>query len=244
MGGLRVPFFVVAAAAIVLVVLVELGSPLLLGAAPPSGGLAAPAGALGIEPGDVGAVEKPPGFGVRYLVLVDVIALYTIGLMAAGLVLPDGLTGRLQGLLTLVGSIVLIIVSIVLLIVVVVTLFLMIGLLVSAPFGTIAYVALYGFFPRGDAAVLLSLLMFLKVVFCVLLVLAQPRFLQNKGLVLLVLTSLVGNLVVAFLHGLVPGLLVSITDAVAAIVLAVLAIVWGIVLLIGSVPAVVKAIKA
>jgi hypothetical protein len=92
--------------------------------------------------------------------------------------------------------------------------------------------------------VLLSLVMFLKVAFCVLLVLAQPRFLQNKGLVALVLTSLVATLVVSFLHGVVPGLLVSITDTVAAIVLAVLAIVWGIVLLIGSIPSVLKAIKA
>jgi hypothetical protein len=243
MGELRRPFFLVALAAILLAVLVELGSGLLLGTAP-GGGITAQAGALGVDAGVVGTPEPPPGIGVRYLVLVDVIVLYTVGLMAIGLVVPERLTGRLQGISTLIASIILIVVSIVLLFLAVALLLLMVGLLAAVPFGIIAYVALFGFFPRGDAAVLLSLVMFLKLVFCVALVLAQPRFLQNRGLVLLVLTSLVANLLVAFLHGLVPGLLVSITDGVAAIVLTVLAIIWGIVLLIGSIPAVVKAIKA
>jgi len=74
-------------------------------------------------------------------------------------------------------------------------------------------------------------------------VLAQPRFLQNKGLVALILTSLLGNVVAVFLHGLVPGILVSITDDIAAIVFAVVAIIWAIILLIGSIPAIVRALQ-
>jgi hypothetical protein len=89
----------------------------------------------------------------------------------------------------------------------------------------------------------LSLLMFLKIVFAIMLVLAQPRFLQNKGLVALVITSLVANLVLAFLQGLVPIILVSIVDELAAIVFAIVAIIWGIILLIGSIPAIVKAVR-
>lgn len=119
----------------------------------------------------------------------------------------------------------------------------MVSLLFSAPFGTIAYLALFGFFPRGDAAVVPSLLMFLKLAFCLFMVLAQPRFLQNKGMVLLVLTSLLLNLMLAFLHGVVPGVLVSITDAIGAIIIAIVAIIWGVVLLIGAIPAVVKAVR-
>ncbi|MFC7483970.1 hypothetical protein ACFQX7_33540 [Luedemannella flava] len=76
------------------------------------------------------------------------------------------------------------------------------------------------------------------------LVAAQQRFIQNKGLVALVFTSLVANVIVAFLHGMVPGILVSITDAVAGIVVAIIAIIWGIVLLIGSIPAIVNAVRA
>jgi hypothetical protein len=77
-----------------------------------------------------------------------------------------------------------------------------------------------------------------------MLVAAQQRFIQNKGLVALVITTLVANLVVAFLHGIVPGILVSITDAIAAIVLAIVAIIWGLVLAIGSIPSIVNAIRA
>ena len=64
-----------------------------------------------------------------------------------------------------------------------------------------------------------------------------------KGLVLIVLTSLVAGLVVSFLHGFVPGILVSITDAVAGIVVAILAILWAAFLLLGSVFSVVAALK-
>jgi hypothetical protein len=117
----------------------------------------------------------------------------------------------------------------------------MMALLLAFPFGTIVYLVMWGSFPRGDAAVLLSLLMFLKFVFTGALVLAQQRFLQNKGLVALVATALICNVLVAFVHGLVPGILVSIADDIAAIILAVVAIIWAIVLLIGSIPAVVKA---
>jgi hypothetical protein len=73
-------------------------------------------------------------------------------------------------------------------------------------------------------------------------VLAHQRFLQNKGLVLIIATSFLANLIIAFLYGFVPGFLVSITDAVAAIVICILALVWGIVYLIGGAVSVVKVI--
>jgi len=179
-----------------------------------------------------------------YLALVDVIPLFVVGLMGAGLILPHKLHGRLQGVVTLIGAIVLILTALVLLIVAIVEVILMVTLLFAFPFGTIAYLIIWGSFPRGDAVVILSLLMFLKLVFAAALVAAQQRFIQNKGLVLLVLTSLVANLIVAFLHGLVPGFLVSITDGIAAIVLAIIAIIWAIVLLIGAIPAIVKAVRS
>lgn len=243
MGTLRVPFFILAIVAAALIILIELGSPLVLGGDSAGPGLRQEIEGLGATPSDTSEVDEPPGRGIGYLALVDVIMLYTVLLMGIGLLLPDRLHGRLQGILTLIGSIVLIIVSFVLAIIALVELLIMVALLFATPFGTIAYLALWGFFPRSDAAVLLSLLMFLKIVFAVTLVLAQQRFLQNKGLVLIILTSLLCNVILAFLHGLVPIILVSIVDDLAAIVFGVIAIIWGLILLIGSIPAVVKAIR-
>jgi len=244
MDTLRVPFFILAIVAAALIVLVELGSALILGGDSAGSGLLQQIGDLAAAPSDASGVEEPPGRGIGYLALVDVIMLYTVLLMGAGLLLPDRLHGRLQGIVTLIGSIVLIIVAFTFAIIALIELLIMLALLAATPFGTIAYLALWGFFPRGDAAVLLSLLMFLKIVFAVLLVLAQQRFLQNKGLVLIILTSLLCNVILAFLHGLVPIILVSIVDDLAAILFGIIAIIWGLILLIGSIPAVIKAIRA
>ena len=71
---------------------------------------------------------------------------------------------------------------------------------------------------------------------------AHPRFLQNKGLVLLFLTSLLGGLIVSFLHGFVPVILVSITDGVAAIIIAILAIIWCIFFLIGAIVSIFRSV--
>ena len=220
-GELRKIPLLIALALTVLVVLVELGSPLILGAG-----------------------DGPPGRGIPYLALVDVILAYTILLVALPIVVPDRIQGKVQGIVTLVGSIVLLIVAFLLTLLALAALLLMVSLFLAVPFGTIAYLAAFGDFGTGRAAVLLSLLMVLKLAFCVFLVIAQQRFLQNKGLVLLVITSLVATIIVSFLHGLVPGELVSITDALAAIVVGIIAIVWAIVLLIGSIPAVLRAIKS
>ena len=78
----------------------------------------------------------------------------------------------------------------------------------------------------------------------VLLILAHQRFLQQKSLVLLILSSLLANLIVGFLHGIVPGILVSITDAIAALVVASLAAAWASVMLIGSLIGVSKTLRS
>lgn len=242
MQRLRVPFFAVALAAILLVVLVELGEPLILGGQRSGATLAGPADTLGVNlPAQV---QTPPGRGIPYLALVDGVVLFTIALMGLGLLLPARLHGRIQGIVTLIFAILLTIGAVGLAIVAVGRLILMVSLLFAPPFGTIAYLILWGSFPRGEASVLLSLLMFLKLVFGGSLLLAQPRFLQNKGLVALVLTSLLCTIAAEFLHGLVPIVLVSILDDIAAIVFAVVGAIWGVVLLIGAIPAIVKAAKA
>lgn len=193
-------------------------------------------------PGD-GRIVEPPGRAIPYLALVDVILLFTVAMMLAGLLLPHRVHGRVQGVATLIGAIILILVALVLLILAILELILMVTLLFAFPFGTIAYLIMWGSFPRGDAALLLSLLMFLKIVFSVALVAAHQRFIQNKGLVLMVLTSVVCNIVAAFLHGLVPTFLVAILDQIGAIIFAIVAIIWAIVVGILAIPAVLKALS-
>lgn len=186
--------------------------------------------------------DKPPGLGVPSLGLLDLLLLYSLVLMGLGLVVPERIHGRLQGIASLIVSILLLIGAIVLILVTLVKVLVMIALFLAAPFGTIAYLGVYGSFNRAGAAAVLSASMFFKVAAAVLLVLAHQRFLQNKGLVLLVLTSMVGNIIVSFLHGLVPIVLVSITDAVAAIVIGIFAAIWAVVLLVGSIISIVKAV--
>jgi hypothetical protein len=179
---------------------------------------------------------------VPYLALLDALLAYSLGMITLALVVPERIQGRLQAIVSLILSIVLIIAAFVLAIVAVVKLLIMVALFMATPFGTLAYLAIFGFFNRGGAAAALSASMALKLASVVCLVLAHQRFLQNKGLVLLYATSLVGNLLVAFLHAWVPIILVSITDAIAAIIVAILAIVWGIVVLIGAIVGIIRAI--
>jgi hypothetical protein len=191
----------------------------------------------------LGASGKPPGLGIPYMALVDGVALFTVGLMGAGLVIRERLQARVQGCATLIFSVLLLLACIGLIFAAITKLLVMIALFLAAPFGTLTYLALYGFFPRGGAAAILALLLALKLGFGASLLAAQQRFLQNTGLVLIVLTGIVANVIVSFLHGLPPGILVSITDAVAAIVNGILAAIWAIVLLIGSLPAIGKALN-
>jgi hypothetical protein len=241
MERLKTPFFLVSVAAMILVILIETGSSFLLGGHNVGADLAGQANSLGVAV-PAGA-QTPPGLGIRYLALVDAAVLFTVGLMAVGLLVPQRIQGRVQAVATLIFAILLILGALVLLFVAILKVILMVALFFAFPFGTIAYLIIWGSFPRGHTTVLLSLIMFLKLVYCVFLLIAQPRFLMNKGLVLLSLTSLICNIVVSFLQGLVPGVLVSITDGVAAIVCAIVAIIWGIVLLIGSIPGIVRALQ-
>jgi hypothetical protein len=252
MENLRTPFLLAALVLILIVVLVELGSTALVGqTTEPAGSLQE---AFAPYRGDVSDEQieaarrqhegqRPPGMGVSDLALLDAVLLFTIALMAAALLVPERVQGRLQGIVTLVASIVLLILAVLLAIKAFVLLLIMVALFSAVPFGTLAYLAIWGFFDRGGARVALTLIMGLKLAFVVCLLLAHQRFLQLKSLVLLTVTSLVATVVVSFLHGLVPIILVSITDAIAAIVVCVLAIIWAVVLLVGSLPAIVKALR-
>jgi hypothetical protein len=225
LDDLRRPFFVLALVLIVLAMLLEAGSSLLIGL---SSHLPA-------------AQAHAQGVGVSSLAVLDALLILTVALMATSMLFPERLHGRLQGLVTLIVSLIVLLGSITLLLLAIAWVSLMLGLLFAPIFGTLAYLAIYGDFDRGGAATILSAVMLLKMGFAVFLVLAHQRFLENKGLVLLVATSLIAVLVVSFLHSLVPTFLVSITDMVGAIIVAVIALVWSIIFIISSIVATVKA---
>ncbi len=228
MDELRKPFFIAAIFFLVLALLIELAA----------GGALADwtRGTLSAD------VANAPGFAIKYLALLDGIVLYSLIWMALGLFLPRAITGRAQGIITLVLSLFALVGTIFLIIAAFVLLMLMVSLLLAIPFGTIAYFAAWGHFAVSAAAATLALAMLVKLMFCVFLVLAHQRFLENKGLVILTAVSLGLTWVTGFVHALLPNFLVSIGDALVALVIAVIAAIWLLVLLIGSIIATVKAI--
>lgn len=188
--------------------------------------------------------EQPPrpGYAITALIAFDGMAFLGLFWMGAGLVISRRLVGRVQGIVSLIVALVTIAGSIVAVFVLIALLLVMVGLFLAPPFGTLAYLAIWGFFSRGAAAATLGLLLGLKLATGVLLVLAQQSFIKNKGLVAVLLGSLLLNVVIGFLHGFPPGILVSITDVIAALIVLVVAIIWAIIVLIGSIVAVIKAI--
>ncbi len=217
---LRLPFFVVAFILLVLVVMIELGSGLFL---------------------ESGA--KHYGLGLRYLVLVDGLLLLTVALIASPLIISHRIHGRIQGFITFLAALLLLLASILMAITAIGLLIMMVSLLLAVPFGTIAYMAMFSYFPVGGVAITLSMVMALKLGFAVCLILAHQRFLENKGLVLLILTSLGITVVLSFLHNFPPSVLVSIPDALWAVVIAVIAAIWSLIYLLGSIPAIIKALR-
>lgn len=189
-------------------------------------------------------VADPPGLGITALVVVNGLLLVVVGLAALPLLVGNKTTGTVQGVVSLIAGLVGMIGGILLAIAAFALLMVMLGLLLSPPFGTLAYLAVYGFFDTGTALTVLGFVLLLQVAAGVLLVVAHPRFLQHKGLVFLVLTAILLTVVTAFLHGLVPGILVSVTDAVAAIVSAVVGVIWSVAMLIGGIVSVVKLVLA
>lgn len=183
------------------------------------------------------------GFGVASLQYVDGFLLFTVALMTLALVLPEALHARIQGILTLIFAIVVAIVAFLKILAVLVKLVTMVALLLSFPFGTIAYLIIYGSFPVGPATAVLALIFILKLIFVVLMLLAHERFITNIGLVVFVIVSFVANIIVSLLYGIVPGFLVSISDAVAAIVIAIIGIILAIVMGIVSILAIILALK-
>ncbi len=228
MDRLRLPFFIVAMILILLVTLGEAGS----------------AAFLSHNDSQLKNLgSSAPGWGIPTMALLDGLICFAVGLMGLSMILAKGLHAKIQGILTLIVSFLLLLGAIVMGFAIFMLILLMVGLLLAPIFGTALYLAVYGPFDTGSAAAMLSVLMVLKIAFAICLILAHQRFLQNKGLVLLILTTLLAQIITSFLQGFPPGILVSITDAIAGLVTVILTAIWTIFFLIGSIISVVKALR-
>lgn len=193
---------------------------------------------------EMAALEKDfEGFGVEALQFVDIYLLFTMLIMSLGLALGERIHAKVQGVITLIVAIIIIIVAIIKIFVMLAKLLTMVGMLLAIPFGTLAYLVIYGDFDTGAAYAVMALLFLLKAVFGVLLVLAHEGFLKNIGLIVYTLLAFVGMLVVSILYAIVPGFLVSITDAIAGIILAIIGIILAIWMGIKALLAILLALK-
>jgi hypothetical protein len=254
MDEIRRPFFLLALIAWLLVVLVELGSSFLpvpdVSAAqikaqllrdspdepPPSDAdLQGMARARSDQP-------PRPGYAITALFAFDGLAFMGLFWMGAGLVTSRRLVGRVQAITSLIVSLIALIVGGFVAIALVTLLLVMLGLFLAPPFGTLAYLAIWGFFDTGSATATLGTLLFLKLAAAVLLVLAQQSFLKNTNLVILLTLSLLLTLLIRFLHAFPSGILVSITDVLAALIVIVVAIIWSLLVFIAAIIATTKAI--
>jgi hypothetical protein len=246
--ALRRPFFIAAIVLSALVVLFELGTNVLPSRAVP---IATASDAFttkilnqtGNSKNSSLQADEPPGKAIPYMAMIDGLLLYALLIMSAPYLFTARLVSKVQGVITLFLSLFLIFLAFGRIILTFVELTIMVTLFLAAPFGTLAYLAIWGSFARGEASSILSVLMLLKLAFVVCLVLAQQRFLKGKSLMLLIVTSLLANIIVAFLYGFVPSPLASITDRIGALVNGILGIIWAIILLIGAIIAIIKALN-
>ena len=257
MGELRKPVLIVVVVLLVLVVLLELGATQFLhGSTNPQDRIERVESSDSFR-NELSAEEKadairsveeyaatngaPPGLGIPYLALIDGILAYTILLIAVGLIVPDHLEGKLQGIITLVLSFLL--------------------LLGDRPHPDRALqadrdgVAVLratvrddrlprglGKFRhrwRGDRALTGHVAEGGRLDRSPDRPPALPR---QQGAGSADPHSLIATIIVGFLHGLVPFPMVSITDALAAIIVGIIAIIWAVIVLVGAVVAVVEAL--
>jgi hypothetical protein len=185
-----------------------------------------------------------PGVAIPYLAMLDALVLVTFGFIAASILLPERALAPVHAVSSLIVSLLVLFAAILAFFAALGLTLSMVGLFLSVPFGTAAYLAIWGSFPVGAAAATLGTLLFLKLAYGVCVLLAQPKFLENKGLVFLTGMSLLANVVVAFLHGFPPGILASIADGVGGIVVAAFAFICAIPVLVWAVIGIVRLILA
>ena len=185
-----------------------------------------------------------PGVAIRMLALVDAGLAWTLILMAIDMVKPLSAVARIQGIVTLILSFFGVLGGMILIFLTFTLLTLMVSLLLAVPFGTIAYLAVWGTFPSGAVRAILASILLLKLFGLGLFVIASPAMLKNKGLIILLIFSLGTTFITGFLIALVPGFVAAIVDMIGALIAGILGTIWLFVMLIGAIFAVLRAIRS
>ncbi|WP_431267340.1 hypothetical protein [Dankookia sp. P2] len=196
--------------------------------------------------GPVGDGNAPrSGIGIPYLAVLDLLLLYTLLLLSLDLLGPlRALIARVQGVATFLLSLLGLLAVVVMIFLALNLIVLMVTLLLALPFGPVAYLAVWGHFKAGAAQKVLAMAMLFKLVGVGLLLFGRPLLLKNLGFVLMIATTLGCTFLLSILVSWPPVLLVSITDAIGAIVIAILAAVWLVVFLVGAIPAMIRALRS
>ena len=225
----RIPLFLLGILALLLAIAIEGMSATLLPEYKASSAVAAPAAA---------------GLGIRSLIFLDVIIAYVVGLILLEFFPPvAAMFSRVQGPVTLVLSAIGALASLVFVIAAINLITLMLALLLSPPFGTVAYFAVWGTFNKTPSRIVVDLALFLKIVGVAFVLVSYPSFLKNRKLMLLLLCSVGLTFVLGLLHALPPSFLVAITDALGAIITGIVALVWMIAFLIGAIFAIIRLVR-
>lgn len=192
-----------------------------------------------------GSALSRPGIGIKGLSLLNLLLAYVLVLMLLDqLPVWQKLAPKVQGIVTFILTLLGLIVSIVAVVAALQLLLLMVALLFAPPFGTIAYFALWGSFDTDASRTLLAFVMGLQIVGVIAILAVNPTLLKNIWLMLLIGSSLLMTFVLGILHAFPPSFLVSITDAIGAIVAGILSAIWMIIFLVGAVIAVIRAIRS
>jgi hypothetical protein len=109
----------------------------------------------------------------------DGLMLFTVMLMGAPLFIPERIFAKVQGVATLVVSLLALTGSITGTFLTFALLILMVALFTAFPFGTIVYLIIWGSFDRSGANVTLSLLMMLMLAFAACLIFSTGRTIHN-----------------------------------------------------------------
>jgi len=188
--------------------------------------------------------QDAPGVGIRMLGLIDLGLAWSLFLMVLEFAGIARWLSRVQGIVTLILSFLGILGGIILIVLTFTLLILMVSLLVAAPFGTIAYLAIWADFPSAEVRAVLGMIMMMKLLGLVFLAISNPAILKNKGLIILLLFSIGSTFITALLIALVPGFVAAIADVIGALISAILGTIWLVVMLIGAIFAVIRALRS
>lgn len=187
----------------------------------------------------------PPGVGIRALLFLDAALAYSLVLILIDFFAPvRAAAARVQGIVTLVLGIVGILLAVVFANAAINLVTIMLALLMSPPFGTLAYFAAWGHFDKTHARIIIDLCLFLKMVGVAFLVVSSPTIIKNRTLMLLLGLSLGLTFMLGLLHAFPPSFLVAITDGVGAIITLIVALIWMVLLLIGAIPSIVRTLRS